>query len=72
MFTVRVSNVPRELSSGDIEEAFSQSGKVRKCRSTGAGSFSVVFENEKDASDAIYRYDGGSLNGSKIRVEMQR
>lgn len=65
--TVRVSNVPAELSKQDVKEAFEEIGKVSRCE-VDRGVAIITFGNAADAKKAIHTFDRGELNGQTIYV----
>ena len=63
-----VKNVPKALHQDDLTDAFEGCGKVLSSKLR-AGTAHIEFATEKAAKSAIHTYDGGDLNGSKIRVD---
>lgn len=73
---VKLINIPPELTARDLAEAF---GKISQNRvesvevlrdSNGAATSEsyIVFNTAADAHNAVRRYNGGDLNGRRIRV----
>lgn len=69
---VRVSNVPEGIDAQDLERAFGQTGRINDCVGVRGrkGEFLVTYSNTRDAEAAIGKYDGGTLNQSKIKVAL--
>lgn len=68
--TVRVCNVPRNLDSRDIKEAFEDNGPVLRCE-VERGVAIITFENAADAKKAVQTFDRGELNGQTIFVSLE-
>jgi len=67
---VRVTNVPRDLQSREIREAFEiEAGPTSGCE-LGRGIAWVTFRRAEDAAKAVETFDGGELNGNTIKVSM--
>ncbi|XP_026190473.1 uncharacterized protein LOC34621590 [Cyclospora cayetanensis] len=75
--TVIVSNVPLDLTTEEISDAFSCVGGVAGCdlllNSSGVhtGRVAVSFSRRSEAMEAVRRFDGGDLNGQVIRVFLE-
>lgn len=78
MLTMYVGNLPPETRENDVEELFSQFGKVRavkmsrdvfsgKCR-----GFAFVDMEGHEARAAIAGLDGQDFNGRPLRVNQER
>jgi len=67
---ILVENIPRNLASKDLEEAFLEVGKVQDVEVDGGKAW-VVFSSPKEAYEAEHRYDGGQINHQIIRVSVQ-
>ncbi|CAD7960196.1 unnamed protein product [Amoebophrya sp. A25] len=69
---VRVSNVPGGVEAEDLERAFQAAGRVEACHAVArkSGEFLVTYASLKDAESAINKYDGGTLNSSRIKVAL--
>jgi hypothetical protein len=65
--TVKVTNIPYDLTWKDIKSAFAEVGHVERC-DVEDGVAWVVFGNVRDAQDAVRTYNGGEMNGRVIRV----
>lgn len=74
--TIRLSNLPPELTARDLAEAFGEvsSGRIesvdllRDQGGNATGEAIVVFSNNPDAQNAVRRYNGGDLNGRVLKV----
>jgi hypothetical protein len=64
---IKIQNVPYDLSWKDIKEALSQVGKIERC-DVEHGEATLIFSSNKEALRAIQTYNGGDMNGRKIRV----
>jgi RNA recognition motif-containing protein len=64
---IKIQNVPYDLSWKDIKDALSQVGKIERC-DVEHGEATLVFSSNKEALRAIQTYNGGDMNGRKIRV----
>lgn len=75
--TVIVTNVPLDLTTEEISDAFSCIGGVASCdlllNSSGVhtGRVAVSFSRRSEAMEAVRRFDGGDLNGQVIRVFLE-
>lgn len=75
--TVIVTNVPLDLTTEEISDAFSCVGGVANCdlllNSSGVhtGRVAVSFSRRSEAMEAVRRFDGGDLNGQVIRVFLE-
>ncbi|CAD7935491.1 unnamed protein product [Amoebophrya sp. A120] len=69
---IRVTNVPAQISGSDLRDAFQQCGRIESCDTVRGktGEFVLTYTTQKDASSAIQKYDGGTLNQQKIKVQM--
>eukprot|EP00397_Hematodinium_sp_SG-2012_P024091 GEMP01025077.1.p1 GENE.GEMP01025077.1~~GEMP01025077.1.p1 ORF type:complete len:229 (+),score=54.96 GEMP01025077.1:59-745(+) len=67
---ILVENIPRNLDSKDLEEAFLEVGKVHHVEVEGGKAW-VIFASSKEAYEAEHRYDGGQINKQTIRVSVQ-
>lgn len=65
--TIKITNVPRDLTWYDLKDAFKSVGYVERC-DVDNGTAWIKFSTLRDAKDAIKEYDGGDLNGRIIRV----
>lgn len=65
--TVKVQNVPYDLTWKDVKDALSEVGKIERC-DVDRGEATIVFGTQKDAARAVQNYNGGDMNGRKIRV----
>ena len=68
--TVRVTNVPFDLTWRDIKDAFQPVGEITRC-DVENGVATLVFANHRDAVQAVKTYDGGDMNGRIIRAALQ-
>ena len=64
---IRIQNVPYDLTWKDVKEALSQVGKIERC-DVDHGEATLLFSSHKEAMRAIQTYNGGDMNGRKIRV----
>ncbi|KAL8434111.1 hypothetical protein ACSSS7_003393 [Eimeria intestinalis] len=75
--TVIVTNVPLDLTTEELGDAFSCVGGVAACdlllNSSGVhtGRVAVSFSRRSEAMEAVRRFDGGDLNGQVIRVFLE-
>lgn len=75
-YQVRLSNVPPELTARDLAEAFGEVSQTRvetvdllRDRSgVATGAAVVVFGSMADAKGAVLRYNGGDLNGRRLKA----
>ena len=69
---VKVTNVPLDLDSRDIKEAFEgEAGKVLHCHLS-RGVATLRFFSAEDAKRAVKMFDRGELNGRTIHVQLER
>jgi len=66
---VKITNVPLDLSWKDIRGAFSEIGPVDRC-DVEDGVATVKFREARDALKAVKTYDGGDMNGRRIRASI--
>ena len=64
---IKIQNVPYDLSWKDVKDALSQVGRIERC-DVEHGEATLIFSNHKEALRAIQTYNGGDMNGRKIRV----
>lgn len=75
--TVIVSNVPRDLTSQELQDAFSVVGAVVRAElllntaGNTTGRVALTFESRQAALEAVRRFDGGDLNAHTIRVFLE-
>ena len=68
-YKISISNLPKGLSKADLEEAFAACGAVNNVTiKPQFGQGFVWFKKERDADAACKTYNGGDLNGYKIKV----
>lgn len=67
---IRVSNIPKNLDKRDIEEAFSETGRLVSVQVDRGVAF-ITFETTGDARQAVQTFDRGELNGQTIRVTFE-
>ena len=67
--TVKVTNVPFDLTWKDIKSAFSEVGTVERC-DVEDGVAHITFREAKDAQSAVRTYDGGDMNGRRIKASI--
>jgi len=65
---IKVSNIDPSVTWQDLKEAFSASGHVERCEVDGPIAI-IIFRDHEGAKKAINAYDGGNLNGRKIRAD---
>merc|ERR1712151_381296 len=65
--SIQVSNIPRNLNRADIQEAFSDIGRVHRIELS-RGTASITFETAAAAKKAVQTFDRGELNGQMIHV----
>lgn len=68
--TIRVTNVPKNLSTEDVQEAFEEIGRVLSCV-VKKGVATISFATAAAAKKAVTAFDQGELNGETIRVEIE-
>jgi RNA recognition motif-containing protein len=66
---VKITNVPLDLNWKDIKSAFSEIGSVERC-DVEDGVAIVKFRDPRDAQRAVKTYDGGDMNGRRIRASL--
>ncbi len=66
---VKVQNVPYDLTWKDVKAAMSEVGKIDRC-DVEHGEAMVTFASHKEALRAVQMYNGGDMNGRKIRVSL--
>ena len=64
---IKIQNVPYDLTWKDVKDALSQVGKIERC-DVDHGEATLIFASHKEALRAIQTYNGGDMNGRKIRV----
>ena len=64
---IKVANIPYDLTWKDVKGALSDVGTIERC-DVERGEATLTFASHKDAQRAIQTYDGGDMNGRKIRV----
>ncbi len=76
---LHVANLPYSATEEELKELFGQAGTVTSIslptdRTTGRprGFGFVEMENASEAEEALRRFDGYSLEGRSLRVEMAR
>jgi len=67
---IKVTNVPRNLSNTDIQEAFEDVGIVKSCRLGTNGVAYITFNKAQDAKKAQTTFDRGELNNQMIYVSL--
>jgi len=66
--SVKVTNIPRDVTMEDIKEAFeAETGRITRCR-LDRGTAWIAFTRHEDAKKAIDTFDRGELNGKQIGV----
>ncbi len=75
--TVYVAGIARHLRESEVEKLFSKYGRVVDVRvvrdretGEGRGFGFLVFEDSKDAQDAIRALDGTDFEGKRLVVEL--
>ena len=66
---MKITNVPFDLTWKDIKSAFSEVGPVERC-DVEEGVAHVTFRDAKDAQSAVRTYDGGDMNGRRIKASI--
>lgn len=74
---VYVGNLPEDVRSRDLEDVFYKYGKIgdidiHTTRGGGAPFAFVLFDDERDADDAIFGRNGYNFDGYRLRVERCR
>ena len=64
---VRVENIPFDLTWKDVKGAMSEVGMIERC-DVEKGIATITFATHKEAARCIQTYNGGDMNGRKIRV----
>ena len=64
---IKVQNIPFDLTWKDIKEAMSEVGKIERCI-VEEGEATLWFATHTEANRAVQTYNGGDMNGRKIRV----
>jgi RNA recognition motif-containing protein len=67
---VTVTNVPYDLTSKDLREAFESVGDVERCH-VDRGKAWVTFRTAREAQQAVRTYDRGEINGRTIRAVIE-
>ena len=67
--TVRVTNIPYDLTWKDVKNAFESAGDVVRC-DVEDGIANIVFSHHREAQHAVKTYDGGDMNGRIIRASL--
>lgn len=67
--TVKVTNIPLDLTWKDIKSAFTEVGPVERC-DVEDGVAMVTFRDARDAQSAVRTYDGGDMNGRRIKASI--
>lgn len=66
---IKVENIPLDLDHEDVHKAFEvEAGRVVACEMEGSRAW-FTFERHRDAEKAVSKFDGGELNGARIRVK---
>lgn len=68
--TVKISNVPYDLTWKELKEAFLSVGTIERC-DVDHGTAIIKFSDFRSASAAVRAYDGGEMNGRKIKVVLE-
>jgi len=68
--TIRVANVPRDLSKRDIIDAFEDTGKVHSVQ-VDRGVAWITYGNPLDAKKAVQTFDRKELNGQTLFVTVE-
>merc|ERR1719436_1331085 len=68
---IKVCNVPKNLDSRDIKEAFEDTGRVLRCE-VERGVANIIFSTLNDAKKAVTTFDRGELNGQTIFVTLEQ
>ncbi|EER02293.1 RNA binding protein, putative [Perkinsus marinus ATCC 50983] len=70
--TIKITNIPEDLTWRDVKQSFGAVGPVEFCNveesRRGGNQAIVTFRDAQDAQTAIDNYDGGEMNGRKIRA----
>ncbi|KJY01886.1 hypothetical protein TI39_contig276g00004 [Zymoseptoria brevis] len=73
---IRVDNIHYELTENDLRELFERIGPVASVRllydraDRSQGTAFVIYEDPRDASDAVQQFDGQNANGQAIRMTL--
>lgn len=65
---IKVSNIDPAVTWKDLKEAFSSCGHVERCDIDGSIAI-IIFKDQEGAKKAISAYDGGNLNGRRIKAD---
>ena len=65
--TIKVTNIPYDLTRQDVRDAFHSAGSIERC-DVEKGTAWITFKDSRDAQDAVKNYDGGDMNGRRIKV----
>lgn len=66
-----VSKISSRVSIGEIERLFSKYGRIRDIHLKSDYGF-ILFEDSRDADDAVHYLDGYELDGKRLIVEHKR
>lgn len=64
---VKVTNVPYDLTWKDIKGAFTSVGVIERC-DVDHGEAQILFKTANEAKLAVQTYNGGDMNGRKIKA----
>ncbi|CAJ2664274.1 unnamed protein product [Trifolium pratense] len=74
-FGICISNLPRDIDNGQLEEIFSKHGKVESVEIVHDQQFNeyssagyLIMANETDMNNVIAAFNGQSLNGTELFV----
>ncbi|KXT07777.1 hypothetical protein AC579_4301 [Pseudocercospora musae] len=73
---LRVDNIHYELTEDDLRELFERVGPTVSVRllydrqDRSQGTAYVIYEDERDARDALHKFDGQNANGQPIRISL--
>ncbi|EME84470.1 uncharacterized protein MYCFIDRAFT_203037 [Pseudocercospora fijiensis CIRAD86] len=73
---LRVDNIHYELTEDDLRELFERVGPTLSVRllydrqDRSQGTAYVIYEDERDARDALHKFDGQNANGQPIRISL--
>ena len=68
--TVKITNVPYDLTWKELKEAFSSIGSIERC-DVDYGTARIRFSDSRGATAAVKSYDGGEMNGRRIKVVLE-
>ena len=74
MSRIFVGGLPEDASRGELEKEFEYFGRLKDvwvARNPPGFGF-IIFDDSRDAEDAVKEMDGKRVCGSKIRVEFAR